>query len=125
LALSDLLCGVVKIDVEGYEPAVLAGIADAIPPQLSLFIVFESWNADFDMDGILKSFGGRAEAYKLDREVAWKKSWPKPLKAASMLLHPRITHRVVPNRARDWSGYVVMHVKSQGQAPRESPAEHA
>jgi FkbM family methyltransferase len=102
--------GVVKIDVEGYEPSVLHGLAEAIPPGLKLFIVFESWNANFAIDNVVASFKGRATAYKIEREVAWKKSWPKAFKAASMLLHPRITHRVVANQTHDWSGYVVLHV---------------
>jgi FkbM family methyltransferase len=110
LTAAGLSSGVVKIDVEGYEPSVLKGIADALPSGLNLFIVFESWNADFDIDSVMDSFKGRATAYKIEREVAWKKSWPKAFKAASMLLHPRITHRVVANKTHDWRGYVVLHV---------------
>ncbi len=106
-----LYCGVVKIDVEGYEPSVLRGIAAAIPPQLKLYIVFESWNADFDVAGVVAAFEGRATAYKIERNVAWKKSWPKALKAASMLLHPNIIHRVVANDTSNWRGYVVLHIE--------------
>jgi FkbM family methyltransferase len=69
-----LYCGVVKIDVEGYEPSVLRGIAAAIPAELKLYIVFESWDADFNVADVLEAFAGRARVYKIERNVAWKKS---------------------------------------------------
>jgi FkbM family methyltransferase len=111
LSEQDLSCGVVKIDVEGYELAILNGLAESLPSHLNLFVIFESWNSEFDIEQILKSFKGRATPYKLVREVPWKKTWPKVLKAASLFLHPKITHRVVTNRTQNWLGDIVLQIR--------------
>ena len=105
-----LSCGVVKIDVEGYEPAILRGISESIPSQIKLFIVFESWNPNCDMKTIVESFEGRATPYKFVREVPWKRTWPKALKAVALLINPRIIHRVVTNNSHDWRGDIVLQI---------------
>jgi len=65
LILANLLNGVIKIDVEGYEPTVLQGIAKAFPKEIKAAIIFESLNKSLDMQKILKAFNGNAIAYKL------------------------------------------------------------
>ena len=65
--------GVIKIDVEGYEPIVLKGIAESLPEDMSTYIVFESWDSKFDINEIVDAFKGRAEIAKLDRYVLNKK----------------------------------------------------
>lgn len=52
--------GAVKIDVEGLESVVLRAIAETLPPELSLFIVFEHWGGGFDAGPLLAWFGPRA-----------------------------------------------------------------
>lgn len=110
LEASQLKRGVIKIDVEGYEPAVLKGIAQALPSGLKALIVFESWSADFDMAGVLSHFGGRATPYKLIRDAPWKNNWPRLLKALALLLKPRFVNRIGTNDSSDWRGDVVLMV---------------
>lgn len=61
--------GVIKIDVEGYEPIILSALAETIPPNISCYIVFESWDPKFDFDDILNKFNGRAQGFKYERNI--------------------------------------------------------
>jgi FkbM family methyltransferase len=104
--------GVIKIDVEGFEPTVLKGIANSIPQELEVLIVFESWSEAFNMTDILQCFSGRAEAYKLIRHTPWKKGWPKLLKVLSLLFNSEFSNTIEFNNSSDWSGDIVLLVKS-------------
>lgn len=102
--------GVIKIDVEGYEFAVLEGIAKAIPKNIKIFIIFESWNKNFNVNNILKLFNGRAEIYKLVRKYPWEKNWPKIIKIFSILLNRKFVNEVVINKDNDWSGDLILKI---------------
>jgi len=67
LSSKGLSSGFIKIDVEGYEPLIIQSIADVIPENFKAVVLFECWSRDFDPDFLLKSFKGRAKAYKLVR----------------------------------------------------------
>ena len=110
LLAKGLTRGVIKIDVEGYEPVVLKGIAAAIPPEIGVVIVLESWDRNFPMESVLAAFGERGTAYKLDRRVPWKPGASNFAKAAALMMHPRIDTRIVPGAAGDWAGDVVISV---------------
>ena len=112
LLKNNLMQGVIKIDVEGYEPAVLKGIAESFPSQLKAIVLFESWNSSFDMDAILKSFNGRATAYKFFRETPWKKHWPRLLKMLTSYFRSKIAYRVMINKTQDWRGDLILQVDS-------------
>lgn len=73
LSKKNLYNGVIKIDVEGYEPIVLKGIAESLPEDMNAYIVFESWDSNFDINEIIDAFKGRAEVAKLDRYVLKRK----------------------------------------------------
>ncbi len=108
--------GVIKIDVEGYEPVVLKGIAAAIPPEVEAVIVLESWDKNFPMETVLRAFGGRAQAFKLERDVPWKPGASNLGKLAAVLLRPHIATRIVPAAHGDWLGDVVITVDAGGVA---------
>jgi FkbM family methyltransferase len=55
--------GVIKIDVEGFEEVVLKDIAAILPEDLSVFIIFENWDKDFDFTRLINSFGRKANLY--------------------------------------------------------------
>jgi FkbM family methyltransferase len=102
--------GVIKIDVEGYEPSVLKGIAKSIPSELEVFILFESWNADFHMDDILKSFAGRAKPYRLVHTPPWKKNWPKFMNIFFLLLNKKYKNTIQENTSNNWAGDIILKV---------------
>ncbi|HEY3346442.1 MAG TPA: FkbM family methyltransferase [Nitrospirota bacterium] len=106
----NLTKGVIKIDVEGFEPTVLKGIAESIPPQLNALIIFESLDAAFDMATIVRSFNGRAIPYKLVRQTPWKNHWPKALKALALLFKPEFSNRIMANKDEDWSGNIILQI---------------
>ena len=112
LAGQNLTKGVIKLDVEGYEPSVLRGIAYALPAGVSAMIIFESWNANFDMTGVIKSFNGRAVAHKLVRQTPWQQHWPAMAKALALLVNPRITTRVIRDAGNDWTGDIILAVSA-------------
>lgn len=51
--------GVIKIDVEGFEEVVLFGIAEVLPSELDVVIVFENFNENFDFIRLEKVFSNR------------------------------------------------------------------
>lgn len=59
--------GSVKIDVEGFETVVLQAIAETLPPDMGLSIIFEHWGDEFKSEKILSAFYGRAHLYALVR----------------------------------------------------------
>lgn len=63
----NLLNGFIKIDVEGYEPLILKSIAQVIPDNLKVIILFECFTKNLSPENLLSNFNGRAEAYKLVR----------------------------------------------------------
>ena len=59
LSGQDLKKGVIKIDVEGFEEVVLFGIAEVLPADFNVVIIFENFNKDFDFVRLEKAFLNR------------------------------------------------------------------
>ena len=49
----------IKIDVEGFEEVVLFGIAEVLPADFNVAIIFENFNKDFDFVRLEKAFLNR------------------------------------------------------------------
>lgn len=65
-----LISGVVKIDVEGFERKVLLAIAETLPSQFKIAIIFENWDPVFDLDEIKRAFSNRKVAVsKITRTI--------------------------------------------------------
>ncbi|MGE5475606.1 MAG: FkbM family methyltransferase [Bacteroidales bacterium] len=111
LAAEGLRNGVIKIDVEGYEPVVLAGIAKALPPDASVAVIFESWDHNFDIASALAAFQGRATAYKLATHLPWKRHWPKFLRTLALIAKRKVPTTVEPNSGDDWMGDIILKVE--------------
>lgn len=56
--------GVIKIDAEGYEELIISSIANNLPAQLDVVIVFENWNQKFDFNKVRNHFSGRDIVFK-------------------------------------------------------------
>jgi len=110
LSEKNLLRGVIKIDVEGYEPVILKGIAEAIPKHMKCLVVFESWNTDLDIEEILSAFDGRASAYRLALNTPWKKHWLKPVKLFSLLFNRKLETRVEKAAAGHCKGDIILKI---------------
>jgi FkbM family methyltransferase len=102
--------GVIKIDVEGYEPTVLKGIANSLPNNMKVFIIFESWDSNFDIDEILNAFEGRAIASKLFQNYPYEKNWNVFLKMASLIFNSTILTRLETVTTGDFLGDIVLKV---------------
>jgi FkbM family methyltransferase len=63
----NLTNGFIKIDVEGYEPVIIQAIANALPENMNVVILFECFTKNFDPKLLLSHFGNKAEAFKLIR----------------------------------------------------------
>jgi FkbM family methyltransferase len=111
LSKKNLKRGVIKIDVEGYEPEVLRGIARALPESCSVYIVFESWDKDFPIEAVRDEFGRDIEIGKIIQTLPWRKEWPKPLKVLSLLLSWKISSEVSPAVKGDLKGNIVFLVR--------------
>lgn len=57
---NNLYNGLIKIDVEGFERKVLLAIANTLPSNMNVSIVFENWDPSFDLIEIKKAFTNRS-----------------------------------------------------------------
>lgn len=103
--------GVIKIDIEGYELEVLRGVAQTLPPSLSAFIIFESWDKNFPIDEVLACFNREVKVGKINRVAPWKENWPIIFKALSIVRMNKIFTRVSPVKEGEFKGDIVLHVK--------------
>jgi FkbM family methyltransferase len=62
-----LLKGVIKIDVEGYESLVLRSLAQTLPSEMELLVVFESFDKGLDHKSLVSEFGERAQLFQILR----------------------------------------------------------
>ena len=70
--------GVVKIDVEGYEDIVLHAIANTIPEDFALFVVFENWADNKSIPDFSSRAGVKARFFKLaetKNKISWAPRW--------------------------------------------------
>ncbi len=67
LESKNLTKGFIKIDVEGYEPLIVKSIAESLPDNFEVVILFECFTKNFSAEELLKHYKGRAMAYKLTR----------------------------------------------------------
>ena len=110
LSIKGLNNGVIKIDVEGYEPVVLRGIAETFPQHMRAHIIFESHSRKFDMTDIIRVFRGRATIGKLYRNTPYKKNWPNFLKLASLILNLKISTTLQTIQDGDYTGDIVLKI---------------
>ncbi len=94
LAEKGLNKGVVKIDVEGYEEVVLIGIANAIPLNMKIVIIFESWDENFNLTKIENAFNGKCKFKKINRLVPWRKGSKNITKILFLFLLPMIRYKI-------------------------------
>lgn len=111
---SQLLSGVIKIDVEGYEPIVLAAIAKTIPNNMQVMIVFENWNKLFDMKSILFMFNDRAACFKLVENSQVNQKMPAILKFVVLLFKQQRATEIRRISDIDMSGDLIIEVKNIG-----------
>lgn len=106
-----LKSGVVKIDVEGYEPVILSAIAKA-SQGMGLVIIFESWDKDYDFDALLKSFGPRASGYRFMSVRSYRNIFHRLLKKFSSRNPSDDDYRLIPFSGKDASGDLVIKVSN-------------
>jgi FkbM family methyltransferase len=110
LGSRNLIKGVIKIDVEGYESSVLKGLAKSFPEDSKAVVVFESWDKAFNITEILIAFGGRATAKQLYRHTPYNRAWPKLFKAMTLLLGLTFTTKLKPVDENNCCGDIVLFI---------------
>lgn len=102
--------GVIKIDVEGYEEVVLIGIANAIPSNMKIVILFESWDDNFNLSKVKNAFSGACKLRKINRMVPWKRGASKINKILSLLVSPIIRYKITDIKDGSISGDLILEV---------------
>lgn len=103
--------GVIKIDVEGYELAVLLGIANSLPAGINVFIIFESWDDKMDLAQVVCAFKGRCKVKKLNQLKPWKRQWSGVRKFASLILNPVIYTKVTEITDMNYFGDIILEIE--------------
>jgi len=106
LSARGLSRGVIKLDVEGYEQAIIVDIAECLPAAFSCLIVFENWDADFDVEALLGRFARRASAFQIMRTPAPRGALWKDL--PGMMLSGGAHFALAPVRAGACEGEIVI-----------------
>ena len=68
--------GVVKIDVEGYEPVIIKELAKVLPKNIKLKIIFESFDPSLDIKELSRSFDRNVNVKRLVKRLPWKDGAP-------------------------------------------------
>ena len=71
---NNLIRGVIKIDVEGYERLILSALAKVLPAGIEIIVVFENFDPNLNIQSIRDSFGKRdVFCSKVERSIIGKK----------------------------------------------------
>lgn len=98
-----LTSGVIKIDVEGFESTILMGIAQSIPQETKIMIIFECWDENLNINSVLSHFENRATCFKLAQNRTFigvpfklfkKSSWLKIIKLIALMLKPKVSFKL-------------------------------
>ncbi|GAA0847991.1 FkbM family methyltransferase [Cupriavidus pauculus] len=103
LRQAGLVSGVIKIDVEGYEPVVIDAIARSLPADIRAMIVFECWDEQLDLERLLAPLASRASLWKIGMRKRYDDHWPRLLKLAAFALsdgHTYALSDVQPGHAK-------------------------
>jgi len=81
--------GVIKIDVEGMEEVVLKGIAESIPAEFKVMVIFENWDPDLNFYKIKEYFSvHQSSLFTFKRYTQNKKNWKRLFGNTQLLLTP-------------------------------------
>jgi hypothetical protein len=105
--------GVIKIDVEGYEPVILHALTQ-VPGKMSLVIIFESWDKSYDFSSLLASFNKRATGFRLKSRRSYKNVLHRMLKKIANRYAADEDFMLEPFAGNDASGDLVIAVKKLG-----------
>ncbi len=110
LTTKGLTSGFIKIDVEGYEPVILQSIAEALPKNMNIIILFECFTKDLDPNTLLTFFNGRAEAFKLIRSP--EKHTPKLKRLMQIIAQLGYIYKVEKFNPKSNSTDIIFKIKS-------------
>jgi len=91
----------------------LQGIAESIPIDMRVFIIFESWSNQLNLAQILAGFGGRAMPFKLVTCYPWSPGWPKILRLLVLPFNRRVVSRLIPLKEGDSIGDLIIEVSNR------------
>ena len=81
--------GVIKIDVEGMEEVVLKGIAESIPAEFKVMVIFENWDPDLNFYKIKEYFSvHQSSLFTFKSYTQNKKNWKRLFGNTQLLLTP-------------------------------------
>jgi FkbM family methyltransferase len=103
--------GIIKIDVEGYEETVLIGIANALPKDIMIVILFESWDKSFNISKIVDAFDRVVFVKKITRYVPWNAKSPKLIKFASLFLKPFFKTKITTIDDGNLLGDIILEIR--------------
>ena len=109
---SNLRGGVIKVDVEGYEPVVLNAIADTLPASVKVMIVYENWDDKYVTRRVVERFLGRATSLKIAKTPDLKVNLPFVSKFIRLIANRGIAFKLSSTRAERHSGDIVLLIKS-------------
>lgn len=109
------LNGAIKIDVEGMELEILYAIANVLPRDIEVSIIFENWSEEFPSGELLSRFGNRASLYILRQHpIGGRKSFVyKFLKLMKLISYQHLRYTLEScdmNNTHNMQGDLVLEI---------------
>lgn len=101
--------GIIKIDVEGYEPHIIKAIANSLMDTQSCVIVFENWDKNLDINNLLGYFSHNVSLYKLQHNPVRRF---KLLRKIKSMLGAKGSYTLSPVKNGDCRGQLLVAVNS-------------
>ena len=112
LSSSNLINGVIKIDVEGMEQSILESISKVLPKNINVDIIFENWDDNFDFISIKNYLKNRKLVIrKLKNIIPYKKTWPKVFKGIAMIISGNYTSLEKINFNKSTVGDIIINIE--------------
>ena len=112
LAKKNLVRGVIKIDVEGYELVVLKALAQTLPQEKEIVVIFENFDSELDEKSLLAQFGQRAQLFQILRTPVKKMN--RIRRAVEILAGMGYKYNLVPFHKSIPSNDLVMLISRDG-----------
>lgn len=109
----DMLAGVIKIDVEGYELTVLDAIAKTLPDAMKVVVIFENWSKEINFHAVLQDLRGRGKLMNLVTRKHPVKFLPRWVNTLLLLMRGSIDTVLTPSDAAVHVGGLVLEISSQ------------
>jgi FkbM family methyltransferase len=108
--------GVIKIDVEGYEPIIVAAIAKVLPVDFKITIIFENWSDELELNKLINMFKRNIKSYVLStKPQILDTNYPRFIRLFALFLNHGYTTQLIPITQMNPIGEIVLELDRESK----------